>query len=150
MSYDAHRLVLNEIKGFITGLETSKGRVFEERQDAIPEDEVPCVHLAPQSVDSVLEAEEGQEGDDVDGLERHTLTFVVTSIGTTIEERDTSSKEVKDAVLKSSSSLNLIRRRYAGSLFSRETTGQVPTLQVHQTFEVQYLVLALDPGVILS
>lgn len=145
MSVDAYRQVLDDIKAQLQDLETSKSRVFEDKQDAIPEDMVPCVVLEPISVDPSIEADEGQT-DVSENMERHTFSFRVVSVAFTKEDRDASSLEVKAAVQATTAGLS---RRYTGTLFSRETEGSKPTLQVHQDFEIQYLVMSTDPSVIL-
>jgi hypothetical protein len=146
MSADAYRQVLDDVLAQLQDLDTSKNRVLEDKQDAIPADMVPCVVLEPISVDPLIEADEGQTDDD-GRMERHTFAFMITSVGFTKVQRDASSREVKVAVQTTTVGLN---RRYTGSLFTRVTSdGDKPTLQVHQSFEVQYLVMASNPSVIL-
>lgn len=145
MSADAYRQVLNGVLAQLQDLETTKARVFEDKQEAISKDDVPCVVLEPISVDPSIEADEGQT-DVSENMERHTFVFMVTSIAYTREDRDASSHEVKVAVQATAVGLN---RRYTGTLFSHETEGSKPTLQVHQSFEIQYLVMSTDPSVIL-
>ena len=144
MAFDAYRGLIDQVTASVTGLPTTLHRVYENPSDALDAAELPALAVFARSIDAEVFSEIATD----DGnLELHRLAVIVASVCKTRDQRDTSSLEVKEAILVTAKPGYL--RRYTHTDFEERGEGERTLWVVSQRFEIDYTVIATDPGTIV-
>lgn len=142
---DLYRAFLDDVTEAVTGLSTTGSNVFESPRAAIDAGSLPALAVLARDV-FVSDVVESADTDA--HLETHRLGIIVQTIATTRDQRDNSSLEVKDAILR------VLRpgyqRRYTRTDFEEGREGERDLWVATQRFEIDYHVDADEPGVVVT
>ena len=142
MPFDAYRAMLDATTAAVTGLATTGSSVYESPRSALDGSVFPALAVLAREIRASVFA---VDPDTDDNLELHQFEIIVSTIALTRDQRDTSSLEVKTAILATAKPG--YQRRYLGTSFEETAEGDRPLWVASQRFEIDYHVQATVPGV---